>query len=152
MNSDLISHLLIQAEKLCQQRSLRLTPQRVEVLRLIAEQKRAIGAYELLDLLQLKDPHAKPPTIYRALNFWLEQGFIHKIESINSYIMCHHIEHSCHTSALFVCDQCGQVEEHHVIGIENILHTLANNSHFKLKHSVIETHGICIACQHIQQA
>lgn len=151
METNIISSILVQAELLCQQRAVRLTRQRAEILRLVATQKRAVSAYELLDLLRINEPQAKPPTVYRALNFWLEQGVIHKIESINSYIVCHHIEHTRHTSALFVCDQCGQVEEHHTTEIENILQSLANNSHFSLKHSVIETHGICCNCQKLNQ-
>lgn len=151
MKTNIISNVLVQAEHLCQQRAVRLTPQRAEILRLVAIQERAISAYELLDLLRINEPHAKPPTVYRALNFWLEQGFIHKIESINSYIVCHYIEHNCHTSALFICDQCGQVEEHHTTGIENILQSLANSSHFTLKHCVVETHGICCNCHKLNK-
>ena len=66
--------LLAQAEKLCAQRNVRLTPQRLEVLRLMSLQQGAISAYDLLDLLRESEPQAKPPTVYRALDFLLEQG------------------------------------------------------------------------------
>ncbi len=62
-------------KKLCAQRNVRLTPQRLEVLRLMSLQQGAISAYDLLDLLRETEPQAKPPTIYRALDFLLEQGF-----------------------------------------------------------------------------
>src|SRR5476649_77087 len=55
--------LLSQAEKLCQKRNVRLTPQRLEVLRLMTQQPGAISAYDLLDLLRLSEPQAKPPTV-----------------------------------------------------------------------------------------
>lgn len=55
--------LLAQAESLCQQRNVRLTPQRLEVLRLMAQQPGAISAYDLLDLLRVAEPQAK--TAYR---------------------------------------------------------------------------------------
>ena len=61
--------LLAQAEKLCAQRNVRLTPQRLEVLRLMSLQQGAISAYDLLDLLRESEPQAKPPTVYRALDF-----------------------------------------------------------------------------------
>jgi Fe2+ or Zn2+ uptake regulation protein len=64
--------LLAQAEKLCAQRNVRLTPQRLEVLRLMSLQQGAISAYDLLDLLRESEPQAKPPTVYRALDFLLE--------------------------------------------------------------------------------
>jgi Fur family zinc uptake transcriptional regulator len=102
--------LLAQAEKLCAQRNVRLTPQRLEVLRLMSLQQGAISAYDLLDLLARKRA-AKPPTVYRALDFLLEQGFVHKVESTNSYVLCHLFDQPTHTSAMFICDRCGVVKE-----------------------------------------
>ncbi len=68
--------MLAHAEKLCAQRGVRLTPQRLEVLRLMSLQQGAISAYDdLLDLLREKEPQAKPPTVYRALEFFTRAGF-----------------------------------------------------------------------------
>ncbi|CAK9886369.1 MAG: Zinc uptake regulation protein [Candidatus Erwinia impunctatus] len=138
--------IVAQAEALCQQRQVRLTPQRQEVLRLMAVHQRAISAYDLLDLLRTNEPQAKPPTVYRALEFLLEQGFIHRVESTNSYVVCHHFDHPSHTSAMLVCDRCGVVSEQHAEGVEVILSELAHTSGFALTHSVIEAHGLCNAC------
>ncbi|QBH97877.1 zinc uptake transcriptional repressor Zur [Limnobaculum zhutongyuii] len=146
MKSINIESMLTKAQKLCDQRAVRLTPQRRLALRLMAEQKNAISAYDLLDLLRISEPQAKPPTVYRALDFLLEQGFIHKIESTNSYVVCHHVGEPLHTSALFICDNCGLVTEHHAEGIDQLLKELAEKSHFTIQHSVLETHGICSQC------
>lgn len=67
MNKTTSQEMLAHAEKLCAQRGVRLTPQRLEVLRLMSLQQGAISAYDLLDLLREKEPQAKPPTVYRAL-------------------------------------------------------------------------------------
>ncbi|AKJ43325.1 zinc uptake transcriptional repressor Zur [Pragia fontium] len=146
MKSINIELMLAKVQKLCEQRAVRLTPQRQLVLRLMAEQKNAISAYDLLDLLRLSEPQAKPPTVYRALDFLLEQGFIHKIESTNSYVVCHHVGEPLHTSALFICDSCGLVTEYHAQGIDRLLEELAEKSHFTIQHSVLETHGVCSKC------
>ena len=82
MEKTTTQELLAQAEKICAQRNVRLTPQRLEVLRLMSLQDGAISAYDLLDLLREAEPQAKPPTVYRALDFLLEQGFVHKVESV----------------------------------------------------------------------
>ncbi len=142
--------LLAKAENLCQQRNVRLTPQRLEVLRLMAQQPGAISAYDLLDLLRVTEPQAKPPTIYRALDFLLEQGFIHRVESANSYVLCHHFEESPHTSALFICDRCKIVTERTTIRIEEALQLLAKQSGFVLRHSVVEAHGLCAECEVVE--
>ncbi|MDU6409993.1 MAG: zinc uptake transcriptional repressor Zur [Yersiniaceae bacterium] len=142
--------LLAQAEQLCQQRNVRLTPQRLEVLRLMALQPGAISAYDLLDLLRQSEPQAKPPTVYRALDFLLEQGFIHRVESANSYVLCHHFEEPTHASAMFICDRCGQVTEKTTEGIEEILAKLAQTAGFSLRHSVVEAHGLCAPCKEVE--
>lgn len=142
--------ILIQAEKMCLQRGVRLTSQRAEVLRLMAEQPGSISAYDLLDQLRISEPQAKPPTVYRALDFLLEQGFIHRVESNNSYVMCHHFEAPAHTSVMLVCDRCAAVTEKQAQGVEKIIATLAGEAHFALRHSVIEAHGLCENCAAVE--
>ncbi|RAP69833.1 ferric uptake regulator family protein [Candidatus Erwinia dacicola] len=150
MNITSAEKILTQAEVICQQRSVRLTPQRLEVLRLMSEQNGAISAYDLLDLLRVSEPQAKPPTIYRALDFLLKQGFIHRVESTNSYVVCHHFEDPSHISAMLICDRCDSVSEQHADGVEDILKSLALKSDFTLGHSVIEAHGFCQMCCEIE--
>ncbi|SNY73111.1 zinc uptake transcriptional repressor Zur [Enterobacter sp. CC120223-11] len=142
--------MLVQAEKLCTQRGVRLTPQRLEVLRLMTLQQGAISAYDLLDLLKISEPQAKPPTVYRALEFLLEQGFVHKVESTNSYVLCHLFDKPSHTSAMFICDRCGVVKEEAADGVEDIMHTLSARMGFALRHNVIEAHGLCSACVEVE--
>lgn len=142
--------LLARAEKMCAQRGVRLTPQRLEVLRLMSLQPGAISAYDLLDLLREAEPQAKPPTVYRALEFLLEQGFVHKVESTNSYVLCHMFDKPTHTSAMFICDRCGVVKEESAEGVEDIMHTLAARMGFALRHNVIEAHGLCSACVEVE--
>jgi len=142
--------MLVQAERLCAQRGVRLTPQRLEVLRLMTLQQGAISAYDLLDLLKVSEPQAKPPTVYRALEFLLEQGFVHKVESTNSYVLCHLFDKPSHTSAMFICDRCGVVKEEAADGVEDIMHALAARMGFALRHNVIEAHGLCSGCVEVE--
>lgn len=150
MNVSSPEKILSQAEAICLQRNVRLTPQRLEVLRLMSQHHGAISAYDLLDLLRSSEPQAKPPTVYRALDFLLEQGFVHRVESTNSYVVCHHFEQPCHTSAMLICDRCGAVAEQHAEGVENILKSLALSTGFSLASSVIEAHGLCKKCVEVE--
>lgn len=60
--------LLAHAEKLCAQRNVRLTPQRLEVLRLMSLGEGAISAYDLLDLLRkLNHRLNRLPSIVRSI-------------------------------------------------------------------------------------
>ncbi|MEH6531271.1 zinc uptake transcriptional repressor Zur [Photobacterium frigidiphilum] len=141
------TQLLNKAQQLCEQRGVRLTPQRLKVLELIIEHHSSISAYELLDLLKVTEPQAKPPTIYRALDFLLTQGFVHKVESTNSYIACCVLGHADHCSQLLICDECGYVEESHDDDLAKLLRQKSEKYGFKINHHVVESHGICRKCQ-----
>lgn len=134
-------------ETLCKKRNIKLTTQRRTVLDIMLKANKAMSAYDLLDLLKVSEPQAKPPTIYRALEFLLEQGFIHKVESSNSYIICPHFQDPEHLSILFICDICQQIIEKHSENIEKQLKQLAQQNKFLIKHSVLEIHGECHLCQ-----
>lgn len=149
MDKAISQHRLAEAEKLCLQRNVRLTPQRLKVLQLLMNQQSAISAYDLLDLLRESEPQAKPPTVYRALEFLQTQGFVHKVESTNSYVLCHLFNQPTHTSAMFICDHCGMVMEKAADQVENIMQSLADGMKFTLSHNVIEAHGLCDDCKDI---
>ena len=87
----------------CEKRSLRLTEIRLQVLELVAAAEKPVKAYDLLDRLKDDRSNAAPPTVYRALDFLLEHGFIHKLESINAYVSCHHPSVAHHVPFL-ICD------------------------------------------------
>ncbi|MGF1726317.1 zinc uptake transcriptional repressor Zur [Photobacterium nomapromontoriensis] len=139
--------LLETAQQLCEQRGVRLTPQRLKVLALIIEHHSSISAYELLDLLRVSEPQAKPPTVYRALDFLLTQGFVHKVESTNSYIACCLLGHADHCSQLLICDECGTVEECHDEELAKLLRHRAEQKGFDVSNHVVESHGICRQCK-----
>lgn len=140
-------HALVTIEKLCIKRGIRLTPQRKTVVALMLKANKAMSAYDLLDQLKELEPQAKPPTIYRALDFLMEQGFIHKVESINGYIICPHFDDPSHISILFICDKCQSITEEHSSVIEEQLQALADQNKFMVQHSVLEIHGTCRQCK-----
>lgn len=133
-------------ESVCKKRNVKLTNQRKIVLAIMVKTARAMSAYDLLDLLKIEEPKAKPPTIYRALEFLLEQGFIHKVESSNCYIICPYFCRPNHVSILFICDNCKQILERNDAQIEDCLNLLAQQNQFQSKHSIIEIHGTCSSC------
>jgi len=139
--------LLIQAQKVCLKRDVRFTNLREQVFLLIANHQGAVGAYELLEELKLTDRAAKPATIYRALDFLGKQGFVHKIESINAFVMCHHFSECNHPVQLLICDQCGYVKESQSNNLESAIQVMADNSGFKITHQIVEVHGCCANCK-----
>lgn len=142
-----IEKLLSQAQQVCQQKGARLTKVREQVFLLLAQHEGAIGAYDLLDKLKKSDASAKPATIYRALDFLSKQGFVHKIESINAFVLCHHFGDCDHPVQLLICDKCGQVEEIQSNNFDLALRTMADANGFSISHQIVEAHGTCKTCQ-----
>src|SRR5579863_6834984 len=95
----------------CARRSLHLTPLRESVLEILAASEAPLGAYAILEALARREgkPIA-PPTVYRALDFFKDNGFLHKIESRNLYAPCEHVGHA-HEVVLLLCENCGRSEE-----------------------------------------
>jgi Fur family zinc uptake transcriptional regulator len=144
-HSNCIENAIEIAESLCEKNGLRFTKIRRRVLELIWNNHEAIKAYDILELLQKDDVSAKPPTAYRALDFLLEHGFIHRIESLNSYIGCPHPEHT-HNFQLLICNQCGLVKEMDKPDLSKKLNDYAEEYEFRLVSQVIEVHGLCKNC------
>lgn len=141
-----VQQQLERAERLCEQRSVRFTPTRRHVFMLIAGHKGAVSAYELLDQLKELEPNAKPPTVYRALDFLLAQGFVHKVESLNAFLFCEHFaEH--HPMQLLICTQCGDVIELHDEAINRAFEHQAELHGFAITSQSIEAHGQCRRCR-----
>ncbi len=138
--------IIEQVESICAERGVRLTTQRRRVFELICSSHSASSAYDLLEQLKESEPQAKPPTVYRALDFLLEQGFIHRVESTNSFITCCSFNTQQHFFQLLICDKCGGVVELEDENLEALLAKNAEKHGFKLTKQVIETHGECQAC------
>ena len=98
--------LIARAERMCSRRGARLTAQRREVLACIAQSHAAAGAYEIIDRMTVYGARPAPITIYRALDFLLAHGLVHKIESRNAYVACSHA-HDGVPAALLIGGQLG---------------------------------------------
>ena len=140
-----IKNALEKADRLCSESSLRLTPIRRKVLELIWQSHKPIKAYDLLAQLSSGEHIEKPPTVYRALDFLLENHLIHKIESSNAYIGCE-VDHDVLDSKFFVCDKCDEVKEVCEPKLEKSLLEASKKQGFIPDQTTIEIHGTCARC------
>ena len=140
-----IKSSLEKAQQVCNESGARLTPIRKKVLELILQSHKPIKAYDLLAQLSNEDHLEKPPTVYRALDFLLENHLIHKIESSNSYIGCE-FKHRQLDSKFLVCDECHEVKEIHEPNLNKSLLEAGNKEGFTINQTNVEIHGICAEC------
>lgn len=121
--------LLQRAAVHCQAHGARLTPIRRDVLELLLRHENGLKAYELLKEIKRLRSNATPPTVYRALDFLIEQGLAHKIERINQFVACRHESHEL-PGLFLICPQCGKVSELHDPGLmQSLLRSVARAGH-----------------------
>ena len=138
---------LREAATLCAGRGSRLTGQRALVLEVLMEAGRALGAYDLIDIVAARaGKRIAPITIYRALDFLVENDLVHRIESRNAFLACPG-GHGVHPQAVFmICETCGVVSETVSPQVEAGLMALARDHGFRPKGRVVELTGCCGTC------
>lgn len=141
-----VAKALNTAEHLCVERGVQLTPIRHKVLELIWESHKAVKAYELLDRIKPHQHAAKPATIYRALDFLIEQGLIHRVETLNAFIGCQCSDYQ-HEQLLLICKRCQEVEERAAGNVMQKLSDELDEAGFSAHSKSIEVHGICARCR-----
>lgn len=137
------------ADMLCAERGVQLTPIRRKVLELVWESHRAVKAYDLLDRMKPLQQSAKPATVYRALDFLLVQGLIHRVESLNAFIGCSCSEQQ-HEQLLLICVQCHEVEERPGVMVMEAVSKELKLAGFTVHRKAIEIQGICKHCSPFQ--
>ena len=135
---------LAEAETLVEKKGQKLTRIRRKVLQLLLESAEPAKAYDLLANLD-GEGAAKPPTVYRALDFLQDMGLAHKIESLNAYVACGHANHA-HSAVFIICDECGAAEELHAVSTSDALASETLAAGFSVRSAVIEARGICRKC------
>jgi Fur family zinc uptake transcriptional regulator len=133
------------AGALCAAREVRLTSLRRRVLELVWGSHRPVGAYEVLDELRADGRSAAPSTVYRALEFLLDQGLVHRIESRNAFIGCVNPGDS-HAGQFVICGRCGDAVELHDDDIAAAARRGAERLGFRVLGQTVEIRGLCSIC------
>ncbi|MDY0331335.1 MAG: transcriptional repressor [Thiomonas sp.] len=144
-------HTLSHAEALCAARGVRLTPLRRRVLELVQSRTEAVKAYDLLALLSTEDHAARPPTVYRALDFLLEQGLIHRVDSLNAFVGCKRPD-TPHAAHFLLCERCGRVQELQSEAVDAAIVQAVAATGFVARRAHLEVQGLCAACAASVQA
>ena len=138
-----LTHALGLAEQRCAATQERLTAPRRRVLELLLESNSPQKAYDLIAAFGAHGEPAKPPTVYRALEFLERLGFAHRIESLNAYVPCR-IDGQSHRAAFLICDCCGAAEEFEPDFTAQL--AAATKAGYQVATITLEARGRCAAC------
>ncbi len=139
-----LTHALGAAETRCVATQERLTAPRRRVLELLLEADGPQKAYDLIAAFGEHGEPAKPPTVYRALEFLERLGFAHRIESLNAYVPCR-IDGGEHRAAFLICDCCGAAQEFEPDFTAQL--AAAEAAGYQVATITLEARGRCAACR-----
>ena len=128
-------------------RGARLTDLRRDVLQALHHLDKPVGAYELFDQLKEAGKASAPPAVYRVLDFLVEQGLAHKLQSLSAYTACSSAPHP-HEAFFLICRDCGEVNE---TIVPEMVSQAAKEDGFLPEHLVVEAIGLCKNCQEVGQ-
>lgn len=137
---------LSRADVLCRARGVRLTELRRRVLEILWRSPTPLGAYTILEVLRDEGRPGAPPTVYRTLEFLLEQGLIHRLPSLNGFVGCRQPDQR-HGGQFLICQECGRVDELNSPAIERLLRAEAAACGFTVVTQAVEASGQCSACR-----
>jgi Fur family transcriptional regulator, zinc uptake regulator len=140
-----ITRAVSTAAEVCEARGLKLTPVRQRVLEIVWRAHDPIGAYEILAELAKERAKAAPPTVYRALEFLIEAGLVHRIDSLNAFIGCDTPRRD-HVGQFLVCRSCHRVVEIEDTALQRVLAERSRAAGFRVEPAPFEIKGLCNAC------
>ncbi len=144
-SADEVTTALDHAQSRTLARGLQWTAPRRRVYELLLQAGGPVKAYDLMDLFAEGKP-AKPPTVYRALDFLEHQGLAHRIASINAFVACG-VQDPDHAPAFLICDCCGSAQEF-APGPVRTAANAARTHHFTPRAIALEVRGRCARCAH----
>jgi Fur family zinc uptake transcriptional regulator len=141
-----VSLALSKADATCSASGLRLTPLRRRVLELVWGSHTPVKAYDLLSTLGKERNQAAPPTVYRALDFLLEAGLVHRIASLNAFVGCGE-PGAGHSGQFLICTACGTVAELDEPALTRTIAASAERLGFEVRRETVEIAGLCAGCR-----
>ena len=133
------------AEDVCRARRSRLTEIRKQVLKTVWSSHTPIGAYDILSRLNARGGKTAPMAVYRALDFLMENGLVHRIASLNAFIGCAHPGEP-HAGHFLICRDCGNVAELDNVDVKRAIKKAVTARGFTIDSEVIEISGRCPHC------
>ena len=124
-----------------------LTAARRRILDELCAAGRPVGAYEMIDrLATATGKRPAPISVYRAMDFLVESGLVHRLASRNAFLACGHGHEARDPVVFMICDVCGAVAEVSSRAISRGLVELAAASGFSSRAHVMELAGTCGKC------
>jgi Fur family transcriptional regulator, zinc uptake regulator len=146
-HSSCIEHAIERAHKICAGKSVRLTPLREAVLRVLLSSHRALGAYEIIEELHKHGRRLAPISVYRIIDVLLAAGLAHRLESKNAFFACLADHAEANSMLVLICEDCARVAEAEAPEAWGAINSVTQSSGFAVSETVLEIQGTCADCR-----
>ena len=126
------------------EQDFRLTPQRVELVRLIAVSEGHPSAGQLYAKIHTRFPTMSHATVYKTLTLLKEMGQVLEIDLRDD---SHYDGHRPEPHPHLICLKCGKIIDAEVTLEEKSLRSLEQHSGFRIIRPQISLYGLCEDCQ-----
>lgn len=146
-----IDSIVARARAECDRLGVKLTPKRQNILLVLLLSEAPLSAYDIVDSYRERYHESLPAmSVYRILNFLVDNKLVHKLETTNQFLPCAHIacDHEHEIPQFLICDRCHAVAE---VGLRTSLvrelHDSVRKAGFSLTSQQLELHGVCAKCR-----
>ena len=146
MTEEEVAGALERAEAICRRARARLTRTRRQILEIVLRGAAPATASDILQQLRPVERSATPAAVYRSVEFLIQHGLVHRLDSAKAFIACAIPEHE-HPSQVLICRRCGTVIETEDRHVASATHALSHKLGFALDRHVVELTGLCGPCR-----
>jgi Fur family zinc uptake transcriptional regulator len=146
-----IDQILKKSQEVCALTGAKLTNKRKNVLTVLLSSSTPLSAYDIVEKYRTQFNEVLPVmSVYRMLDFLIQEKLVHKLETAGQYMICAHItcDHPHEMPQFLICDHCHTVKE---IGIKEPimleLERSIQSTGFTMDKKQLELHGFCEHCQ-----
>jgi Fur family zinc uptake transcriptional regulator len=133
------------AGDVCARRGARLTDIRRRVLNAVWAGHAPIGAYDILAALNAERGRIAPMAVYRALDFLIAQGLVHRLASLNAFVGCAQPRET-HTAHFMICRVCKSATELDGATVTRAVRKVLSAHGFVAESEIVEVQGVCAHC------
>jgi len=145
-----VDRVIGHAEQHCKAHGARLTVKRKQVLAGLIQSKKALSAYELIDVCKQQSGESMPAmSAYRLLEFLAGEPLVHQLRLLHTYVACSHIScsHAHAVPQFLICKRCSKVKEIDIKPVTiNDLRASVNEAGFELINTQLEMNCLCEGC------
>ena len=138
-------------EEICKElksKEYKLTPQRMEILKVFMENSDGhVSTEELYSLVKKKNADIGLATVYRTLDLLAELGILMKMDFGDGKARFELSDREVHHHHHLICLNCGKVEEFDLDLLEAVEENIENSTGFEIVDHRLKFYGYCGECK-----